>query len=1553
MTFQETVAQLRLDAGTSPLVLNRSTLNLPGFGLLLDLLEVSELSLELLPSGISETDNTFELRGRASLLGADSDVSLRLEPDADQQVQCTFTGSPSALTLATLTHFNLVPVGSLTPSALPEFAFAGAALKAESKTRSLSLSVQDSDFNWKPIDALDLNLEGVGFALSRSIPNGDGGGNSSDDPDDAKSVTLSLSGSMRVGSTPLTVTLQLPTNTFSLPDRWVLSLSAKKPFSAGLSDLSQLLTNGTAELNLPPGLDQLAAFTLDDLAVHFDPVAKTYSSIALSLSSSEPWELVPSVSVEEVGIHLLILHPMEGAQRRVLTEIFGQIKFGDQSRLGIKMIIPSGGSDWFLTLTEPLSLSGLAELVNLPGGLDVESLHMPGEVSNANLWLNRFDLTFNPKQRTVGQLAVALSSEVRWNIISQLQVEAPSISLQVFNPFDAASRAVTGGMRGMLTVTDTQFLISADKADLTHGWLLSGGLQPGATISLASVARDLLDGATFPDELPDQLSELEFSIQPTTKAYTLKAGLDDGCKIAASNSDFRIDALKLSVSHTQDAATDIDFQGVMHVAGVAVAVNAARAGGGWKLEGKTDDQQEIDFTHLITELFHAFGFDLPANLPEVTLKNLHLQYDFTKKDFAFRGDCKLATKVVLGEAEHDVDTNLDLKISADAQTGKRTYAGFLRGTLMLGGATFVAEYDFGDASVLKASWDGTSGSLKFADLADSHGIEHSLQVPGGLPLELDRAAFEFDMTKGRFVLSANSKKYGEAFFIASNANKQWDFAFGILINFSEIPGFPSCDALSLDNSVLILSTVRDDKFAVPTLPDVPPPPDMPAAAGRHAFPALGETSKMRLAPGVSVAALLKLGQDDVSNVVLKNLKNVVGKEELLIQAAFDDTTDSATFLTYLDGSLTLAGSGDEKLVLSNVYVKLNANPFGVLLSGSVLIPFNHVTLEASGALAISEDEMEAIFSVKAEADGQPAALPSPFGLRGVELDELDIEVGATFEPPSVDLGIEGKFNIVGQTPSSNDFTIVLTLEGEIPNLIYLSTHIESLTVNDVIAVYTGENSSDAPAILKELEAEKLSMYWSETAGITLPDGTLSQQGFGFNGMLTIAGFAAHAGLSVGAATGVFGDAQMSPIDHSVFSLTGNGRGVTVKQTLIDGAWQTLKQPPVLPETGPALQTRDFQIIDPGGATIALNSKHSPFIDVSAKVSLFNLVSDEVEIEVTNGGFKYKQRQNVGGVFRAEFDCAVSKSGLSAHSQFDLDIKGDIPLKIPAIDIDFGTISLDVSFDTTLDVAVNSSGFTLKVSGEFDFDGIHMTMPELTITEEFDSLEQLPGKILKQIEDNAEKIFKDFLDIGKHLLDAAEKEAAEIASKVADEAKQVAAEAEQQAKQVVADAKATFDSAVHDAEAAEAKAKEVEQEAEKIVRESAAQVAQIAQEAGAEVEKLGAEAGRIAADAEAQVEKIGQAAEAEAKQIAAAAEQAFDAAVNEAKTIIAGADQAFDAIKNGAEAAGEAIVNEANVAAAAMEAEAEQIGAAIEEKAREAAEWVEHQAESAWNSIKKY
>jgi ElaB/YqjD/DUF883 family membrane-anchored ribosome-binding protein len=1307
-------------------------------------------------------------------------------------------------------------------------------------------------------------------------------------------------------------------------DSWVLDLNVATANAPGIEDLASTV-----------GVEQIGE-GLGDLGL--TGLAAARCSFGLNLTDNS----VASISVEgtmafggvEIDVTCMFIPDLV---------IFGELK--KSSPLKVKDFLHSLGKD----------VAGLPDLT-----------------------VNEIGISVHPRTRDLSARVVIEEGE-RWPIVT---LGTNSISLGSVC-VDLTYNGETTGLKlqGVIQVGHIDFLLSAESSALGQGWQFSGAPVDAHEIAVGQLVAGLTElagGITLPPVIAGlSIDGLYLQFDTQTKDFRIDCAVSMAIPISELSSDFakaipgdlEIDLKQVHLSfNIENPGFIASVEGTLKLFGVEFLASAEHpdAGAGWLFEGRAPEGEQINLKELINQLPGSLLVTAPENVPDIMLEKLGISFDNQTNTFHLQGESTTEASVQLGNVVHKIQTSAAVTIATDPVTDQRTISGFLKGDLTLGSAVFNVEFDLGAANILKGSWDSADGgAIGFSDLASEHGIDHSLQIPGGLDLGLSRAAFEFNLSQGRFLLSAESHSLGEAFFIASNANETWDFVFGIEAAISNIPGFPDLGVLKIEQASLLLSTVRDDNFKVPGLPGLSIPqapaagtgPATPSATGasspRRTFPVLGASS-MPLKPGVTFAALLDLENSSRDNVIVKNLKQAVGGSTLLIQAVIGDPISDTSFAAYPGGSLTLAGGGNSKVVLSNTLVQVLLNPFGVRIAGSVLVPVDHVTLDATGSMVITLEEMEAIFDVKGEVDGQPAALPAPFGLPGVRLDEIGIAVGMKFVPAGVDMSLQGKFNIINQRAGANEFTIVLELVEEVPNLLYLSTYFESLSVTDLIAAATATTISGVPDIINQIEARELSIYWSEMPGQVLPDGTLTKAGFGFNGLITVGTLSAHARLELSSVSGVSGDAELPPINfRDIVKISGNGKGVTIAQEKDDsGEWITVRKPSGLLSNGSRGETRDFQIIPPGGPTAILNSKQSPYIDITAKIELFNLLSEDIEIEVRNDGLSFRLDARIGDAARFDVDCALNKNGFSGSAEFDLDLKGSIgPIEL--VGADLGSIDLDVSFHAFLDISINGSGFTIEVKGSFVFDGHGLTMPGFTIDEDLNSLEQLPARILKQIGEKAEEIFAEAFEDIEQLLEDAEAEAKKVIGAIEDETGQIAAATDQEAQRIFDHATEVYHSVAADVAQAETAAVHLEDEAAQITAAAAKDAQLITGAAKDEAEKLGGEAKKLLDDADAEVGKIETAVAGEVRQLEAQAGKLVSDARDEATRIGTAVEHEAEAIVGEAVRVAGVIVDQAENIARNIEAEATKILDDIAEAARKAAEWVEHEAHEAWNAIKKY
>lgn len=1066
------------------------------------------------------------------------------------------------------------------------------------------------------------------------------------------------------------------------------------------------------------------------------------------------------------------------------------------------------------------------------------------------------------------------------------------------------------------------------------------------------------------------LSQLEVAAQPSQASYSLSAAIYDDWTLTVAEMAFQFQSLDFTIARHAGAVTG-EMRGLFVWEGVDFDVLVQYTGDGWHFSAQSQNEQALNLTEIVNKLLATFDITLPSAVPDIMLSHLLLSFT-TGADaaptFHFRGETALNAQsdVPLGNKIYKVHTLIDITIDSDPITKKRIFTGFLEGDLQMGSATFQLQYAMAkEAHVFTAFWQSQAGeTLGFKEIAAALDIVHEVELPDGLEVQLTRAVFEYHVEKATFILAADAN-HGQAFFVAGKPAPEasWGFVFGVEFagfRLSDLPvvgaDLHAADFLHFKELGLLLSSQAWQRLQLPQFPAPDPMNSQQRRQGSPAAPTIGDLSgtTLNLAQGLSAIAVLDFTQSQAPDARLSNLHTLVGQAELIMQATI--AQNELTLSAILRGGVTVRGSGDAAVGLANVRINLEIEPtFKVELFGSTFVAIGADTLEAVGGMVISLTEAQCIFEIKAERAGQPADLPLPVGLQGVRLSELGVEMGVVFEPPAVDLGLMGKFNLITQAVGANEFALILGLEGELPNLLLLYVFFEELTVENVVIAFTGEPDTHVPALIQQIEASALSLYWAESA-LELPDGTSASGGFGFNGFVQIGPFIGHARLTMSKATGIAGDAELAPINwRDVVTLTGRGQGVTITEEEVNGIWQPKGKR--LLATGADSQssiypTRQRQVIPPGGAFILFNSQQAPYLDVSADLMVFNLLHTAVDITVTDKGFTFQLQASIGQTAHVEVDCEIDDNHFHGYAEFDLDIKGDIgPIII--LDVNFGTIHLDVGFAVKLDITVNRDGFYVLVNGAFWFDDYHLTMPELQITADFHSLEQLPEKILEQIENEAETIFKEVFDFVEKLWQDTKAEAEQLVTSAEQEAVQLLADAERAAITIEHEAEQVFTTIREDAGKIVAEAEKIEQEAEQILADAGHEAAAIVHEAEQYAAQVEQEAEQIFHEAVAEAEQIVNAAEQEAQRLIQEADQLFHKAEQEAAALLAAAETEVAQILNTARRVANTILDEAREIAAEIEAEAERIWDAIAEAARSVVHTIGHAVKDAWNHIKKY
>lgn len=930
-----------------------------------------------------------------------------------------------------------------------------------------------------------------------------------------------------------------------------------------------------------------------------------------------------------------------------------------------------------------------------------------------NVWDIELDATSGlPAIETIAALAGA-QDEVRTGLaaVGLGDVTLRSVHVGIDR---TAGALVYVTMQGSMQIAGAIFDVYLQMPSFSFG----GKLSPATPISLTTLLESMLGDA---GGLPDiGVTVLSLDADPQSGSYSLAVELEDNQLTVGG---YGLVGVELELAKQSTGMTGSISAGI--ALGGSKLFVSGNYGPGWTVSGQLD---ELSLAALIGEVLALVG--LPNPLTDLQLRNVSASWNLTTGAFSFSGE--LDMDVQLGPQTLATTLNLTVDSAVDTQTRNRTTTGVLTGSLSLGGMTFDLRYAFTPGQqVLTGTWNA-QGHVGFADLASAFGLD----VPGGdvtLPdLSLTSMSFAVDWSKAgeqAFELIA-ATSIGDAFFVVDRPQpgQPWAFAFGAAITgatrLSQVLTPVGLDVTALDFITLDGAFFLVASASFPTL-QVP------------GFAVLGGRT-VQVSKGVTAAVLLDLGgtpdRPDVTT-----LKTVLSGPPVLLGEVTLSTSVLAIAVTVqLTGSLRITGPGSLSVTLTDVSLILKPEPVATTLRGSVAFPLGNTPILATGLLTIAANEVIGALNVQGE-NGQ--VLPFPMGLAGVNLTDIGVEIGVTYEPPSLEMGLLGRF-VIGPGPAtpqgpvqsrpltamppSDEFVLILGLEGDVPNPLLLSMYLRQVSFATTVEAFTNQQPAGIPPVLDDISASDLMIYWCDApAGLQEPDGTWAYPGFGFNAILDLYGLHAFAELKIDSTSGITGDSCIDPLGiPGVIDLNGDGKGT--------------------PAAYPGQVT-----VRPGGAMIGVSTITSPYLNISWKLTLFSTVTQSVTAQVTRSGFTFTVDGSAYG-FSSALACAFQTSGHLSMT-FSVSVSADVDLGT-INGVRLGHVHLaDVAVACSLAVDVAPS-LSITIDASFSFAGISCAVPRISVSTPFSSLSDIPPEIVRQIENDGAAIFSGLIATAAAYLD---------------------------------------------------------------------------------------------------------------------------------------------------------------------------------------------------------
>ncbi len=1326
------------------------------------------------------------------------------------------------------------------------------------------------------------------------------------------------------------------------------STSPQTVVTLSLAALASYVSNNSMADFLPQGASLFDSVAITGIGLQFGFASDAQTLVSIGAAATGTWELITSaVTLKEIGVTVSATYSP-----------FGDGQYSPSFGGAVDATTTIGQQDYQIVLY--LSNSEIWQFTIQPNDSNV----LPVLDDIANL---------------VG--GSALSTSVQQGLtdlkMSSIAVETVDILLNL-----AAKTITSATIGGRITVDNIGFDITVNLPDFQF----YGALTQGRTLDLKSLATNIFDDAqTFPQV---DVTDLSIMALPSAGQYEFITTVESDWQLSVGGAPIDFKSFQLEIDKTKDSTTG-DIEATIDISGVSLDVFAGvpESGEGWVFTGETGTDENIKLKDFMAGLLKLFDVTLPSSVPDVVLKNMYINFNTLTKAFQFKGDTLVEIEVpFIADSDNTISASADLQFLTDSATGKHTMVGFMEGDLIIGASQFTLQYAMAqDAHDFVASWESSSDSdllglnTLFAAFGISSNIAQEAAIPDSLDLNLKKVFFEYKADSQTINLVADSVNYGEFYLIASklqlgnpdpdnpppaDSSSTWNYVFGWAFNqtdLTQMPGvgsaFTGSDIFHLSEASVVVSSGAIKSFTIPTMPAFGTVTkgvnySTQSSSDSEVQP-VGQGASVELQKGIAVVAKMDLDASQ-QNTKMQALKTVISQTELVITAEYVSGQSEFTITALLDGSVSIPTGGSSDLEIRNsglLFIFSDGITFE--LYGDLTLHFDDQIIDVEPKLSINTEEID--FSVDVDFEN---GWQEPMGIEGLTLDEVAFEMGVTLLPASgVNLGLEGKSHITNQPKASDDFAFVCEIIDIVPDPLLLSFYMAELDIQTAMAVLVpGADTSEIPNFLKQIKITDLSLYWAESV-VVMPDGTIAQPGFRFNGNLEILSFKAHAAVAVDQTVGFQGDFETSPIHiGNVLSVTGNGQGIYKRLGGKDGNDSTKPLYTTVRPNKTALETDVTEIIPAGGPVLKFQTKQSPYLYASVIVDFLDLEHLEVEALVQDSGILFKVEYDISDLEKAELDFTLNKEQFSLYSQFGLHIKGDIgPIKI--LDIDFGTLHIDAGFDLEMTLSATKDLFDMRINGDFEFEGARLTLPELHISIVPSSLKQLPETILQHIEDNADEIFKDLFDDASKLVSEATEEIEQLADEGVQEVKKIADDAVTEAKQVVDDAEKVIDTAVDDL------SKDIDaikEETAHIEQAAAAEVSQLANDAEAEVAKIGDEIASVVDAADHEVRQIANQIADEAKAVAAEIDKLAQQTEEEVEAIAADIAQEVKKILSDAQAVADDIIKSAQAAVDAIEKEAEKLWSdakaladAIAEAAKKVETSVSNTAKSVWHAVSKY
>jgi hypothetical protein len=816
--------------------------------------------------------------------------------------------------------------------------------------------------------------------------------------------------------------------------------------------------------------------------------------------------------------------------------------------------VASGGTDPLAVL--PWSLAGFV------GGVGISHVGM----------------AVDGTARAVTAAEITVTADQPWPVLAgQLEVDDLHLTVAYTRAGDSYTAEVTGG--GMLVGSSVELTVQRTD-DLTFTVALHGPDGTDVAVPSLTEVAALVGAGDVIASVPPALSGLPGFVLSGTELVLGSGGVQSARLTVRSGSAWllpdpiglSVDALALTVAVEQPAdpgtrTVDVSIAGDATFGGAAITVWIEQKDAHWTLTGGLQPGASLT----ASAVARSYGVSLPTHLPELVLSGFSVTARLDTGEVSVTASSDTAWTVPLGPDGVGVGA-LSVRFArhaADAQG--RTVTGSVSGEVHLGGIVLPVSVAVPGNLLLTATAPSFAPFSVLQDLCGAAAVGSLALPPELLAIALTDLVLTIDVERSEVSFAATGPGFKRVQAVVRKGTS-WGFAVGIELDendkFSSLsPALGGLDGVHLPDALIVISTFDDSAFTFDELQPV---------AGT----------------GVEHGLLVD-GRLDLSGL---------GADKFLGESHLDVAAHVGTTLS--DLSLA-AGVGNiaitDGVVLKDAEFELVPDPenISISVSGAVDVTIDASPLEFVGGVRVVPNGISFFATMK-------GSWKDPFGVKGVALTNVSLEIGSDFEGvPSI--GITGGLRI-----GAFDGKAAVSFNSEFPTQSVLIVAFNHLSLMDVIGTFcppsvTAGIPVDVGRTLAGISLDDVELY------VVPQDTSIGKityaQGLRAGGTLHVADFTASAVVDIDPAQGVAVAGSLSPVHVAdFFSLTGDGS-----------------------DAGPSL-------------AIDVRATAAPKIAITGQASLLGITAG-AHVTLSDQGFDLGCSGRIFGAF----DAAVTAKGGSLHS----------------------------------------------------------------------------------------------------------------------------------------------------------------------------------------------------------------------------------------------------------------------------------------------------------------